>query len=109
MSAPDRLAALERMLEKRPDDTRLRFGLALEYLNAGRTEDGVRELTAYLEAAEDEGNGWGRLGAALRDLGRDEEAARAYERGIATADRHGHPTMAEEFRGLLEDLSSSGG
>jgi E3 SUMO-protein ligase RanBP2 len=106
MSDADRLAALERMLGNRPDDTRLRFGLALEYLKAGRTEDGVRELRRYLDEADDEGNGWGRLGAALQELGREGEARKAYEIGVAAAERHGHPTMAEEFRETLEDLSS---
>jgi predicted Zn-dependent protease len=106
MSDADRLAALERMLGNRPDDTRLRFGLALEYLKAGRAEDGVRELRRYLDEADDEGNGWGRLGAALKELGREEEAREAYETGVAAAERHGHPTMAEEFRETLEDLSS---
>lgn len=99
----DRVAALEKMLQRRPDDARLRFGLALEYLGAGRTEDGVRELRRYLESSEDEGNAWGRLGAALRDLGREEEARQAYERGADAALRHGHPTMAEEFRQILEE------
>lgn len=103
MSAPDRLAALERMLGNRPHDTRLRFGLALEYMSAGRTEDAVRELERYLAEADDEGNGWGRLGAALLDLGRDEEAREAYRRGIEAALRHGHPTMADEFREILTD------
>lgn len=105
MSSPDRLAALERMLGNRPDDTRLRFGLALEYQKAGRTEDAVRELRRYLDEADDEGNGWGRLGAALHDLGRDGEAKAAYERGIEAARRHGHPTMAGEFREALEDMA----
>ena len=101
-----RLAALERMLGNRPEDLRLRFGLALEYLNAGRTEDGVRELRVYLDGADDEGNGWGRLGSALRDLGRDGEAVEAYEKAIEAAMRHGHPTMADDFRETLEDLRS---
>lgn len=90
------------MLERRPDDTRLRFGLALEYLNADRLDEGVRELRAYLEASEDEGNAWGRLGAALRTMGRDDEAREAYRRGIEAASRHGHPTMAEEFQDVLD-------
>ena len=106
MSSEGRLAALERMLGNRPDDPRLRFGLVLEYLNAGRTGDGVRELRTYLDQTDDEGNGWGRLGAALFELGRDEEAREAYETGIASALRHGHPTMADEFRELLEDMTS---
>ena len=106
MSASDRLAALERMVGNRPDDPRLRFGLALEYLNAGRTEDGVRELRLYLDGADDEGNAWGRLGGALHALGREEEARAAYEAGIEAALRHGHPTMAEELKETLEELGS---
>lgn len=94
------------MLGNRPDDSRLRFGLALEYLSAGRTEDGIRELRTYLEQTDDEGNGWGRLGASLRELGRDEEALAAYRQGIENAMRHGHPTMAEEFTEIVADISS---
>lgn len=99
----ERIIALRRMLEKRPGDHRLRFGLALELLKAGETEDGVEMLEAYLAEADDEGNAWGRLGSALLDLGRREEARRAYERGVEAAHRHGHPTMADEFRGILEE------
>lgn len=101
MGSSDRAQALERMLSARPEDSRLRFGLALEYLASGRTDDGVRELQLYLDAADDEGNGWGRLGAALLELGREDEAREAYETGVAAAMRHGHPTMAEEFRDLI--------
>lgn len=100
--ASDRVEALERLLEKQPEDGRLRFGLALEYLKAGRDAEGVRELRAYLAATDDEGNAWGRLGAALRQMGQDEEAREAYRRGIEAAYRHGHPTMAAEFEEVLE-------
>jgi len=99
----DRIAALERMLQAHPDDPRLRFGLALEYVKAGRREEGVRELRAYLAASEDEGNGWGRLGSLLREDGADDEAREAYRRGIESAYRHGHPTMAAEFEEILEE------
>ncbi len=105
MTVSSRLEALERMLGNRPDDTRLRFGVALEYLKSGRMEDGVRELRRYLSEADDEGNGWGRLGAALLELGRDEEAREAYRAGMRAAEQHGHPTMAEEFRQILEDIT----
>lgn len=98
----DRIDALERLLDSRPDDPRLLFGLALEYLKEGRAEDGVEALRAYLERVDDEGNAWGRLGEALRKLGRAEEAQRAYRRGVAAARRHGHPSMAEEFEAVLE-------
>ncbi len=102
----DRALALEKMLERNPEDTRLRFGLALEYLRAGRSQDGVRELRAYLAASDDEGNAWGRLGAVLHEMGEPEQAEEAYRRGIDAANAHGHPTMAEEFERTLEGLGS---
>lgn len=104
----DRIRALRRMLERRPDDARLRFGLALEHLSRGETAEGVRHLREYLEGADDEGNAWGRLGAALLELGRRDEARRAYERGVEQAERHGHPTMAEEFKAILEEWEGTG-
>ena len=100
-----RLEALERMVGNRPDEPRLRFGLALEYLGAGRTEDGIRELRTYLDAADDEGNAWGRLAAALVDIGRLDEARDAYRQGVEAANRHGHPTMADELTERLSELT----
>ena len=98
-----RIDNLQRMLEKHPDDPRLRFGLALEYEKAERWEDVIDNLRRYLELTEDEGNAWGRLGVALRRLGRDEEAREAYRKGIEAAHRHGHPTMAGEFEETLDE------
>lgn len=91
------------MLERRPEDPRLRFGLALEYEKAERWADMAAELQRYLELTEDEGNAWGRLGAALRKLGKNEEARAAYRKGIDAATRHSHPTMAAEFEEVLKD------
>lgn len=98
-----RTTKLEEILAADPHDTRARFGLALEYLKTGRLEEGVEQLRAYLKEANDEGNAWGRLGDALFELGRVDEAKEAYRRGIEAALGHGHPTMAEEFARILED------
>jgi E3 SUMO-protein ligase RanBP2 len=97
----ERAAALERMLAARPGDSRLLFGLALEYLKLGRLEDGVATLRRYLEHADDQGNAWGRLGFALRELGQEEEAREAFRKGIRAAERHGHPGMAAELAEAL--------
>ena len=97
-----RAEALERMLATRPHDERLLFGLALEYLKEERLEQGVETLRKYLAVADDQGNAWGRLGAALRQLGREAEAREAFARGVESAERHGHPSMAEELRAELE-------
>ena len=104
----DRRAALRRMIAARPDDPRPRFGLALEYENAGEWEDAVAALRDYLERSDDEGNAYGRLGHALRQVGRDEEAQAAYRHGVAAAARHGHPTMAAEFEEVLDEWDSAG-
>ncbi|HSJ10602.1 MAG TPA: tetratricopeptide repeat protein [Longimicrobiales bacterium] len=92
------------MLERSPDDARVHFGLALEYEKAGQWEEARARLSRYLELTEDEGNAWGRLGHALRQLGRIDEARAAYTRGIQVASRHGHPSMALEFEEILEEL-----
>jgi Flp pilus assembly protein TadD len=99
----DRIAALQRMIERSPDDARLHFGLALELEKFERWDDAVTQLRRYLVLSDDEGNAWGRLGHALRQLGRDDEARAAYARGIETARAHGHPSMAAEFEEVLED------
>ena len=100
--ANPRIDSLQRMLEKHPDDARLRFGLALEYEKAGRWQDVADNLRRYLELTDDEGNAWGRLGAALRRLDQDAEAREAYRSGIEAANRHQHPTMAAEFEEILD-------
>ena len=97
-----RIQALRTMLEKRPDDARVHFGLAAEYEKMEDWSAAADELRAYLALADDEGNAWGRLGRALRRLGREEEARAAFARGIEAARRHGHPTMAAEFEDELE-------
>jgi Flp pilus assembly protein TadD len=104
----DRTAALLKMLERNPDDPRARFGLALEYEKQGRWEEAATQLKEYLARTDDEGNAWGRLGNALLQLGREDEARQAYRTGIETANRHGHPTMALEFEEVLEGISGSG-
>jgi len=99
-----RIETLRKMAEASPNDPRPRFGLALEYERAGRWDQVVKELQAYLKLTDDQGNAWGRLAHALHELGRDEEARDAYEKGAAAAYRHGHPTMAVEFEEILNDM-----
>ena len=92
------------MLEARPGDPRARFGLALEHERLGQWEEVVHHLREYLGTANDEGNAYGRLARALRELNRDEEAREAYRQGIAAAEKHGHPTMAMELEEELDGM-----
>ena len=99
-----RLDSLRRMAREKPRDPRIQFGLAVELLKEGGTREGVEALKAYLDLAQDEGNGWGRLGAALAELGDVEEARAAYAQGIAVAKKRGHGGLTEELEEALEDL-----
>jgi E3 SUMO-protein ligase RanBP2 len=92
------------MVETRPDDTRARFGLALEYERMERWDDVIVQLREYLTRADDQGSAYGRLARALLQLGRVEEARIEYGRGIEAAYRHGHPTMAAEFEEAVDEL-----
>jgi predicted Zn-dependent protease len=100
----DRLEYFARLAAESPEVARVRFAHANELLHAGRLEEAVAELRAYLDLAEDEGNAWGRLGEALATLGRPEEAADAYLTGIEQALAHGHTGMAEDFEAAVQRL-----
>ena len=104
MSDNPRVAALRKMLEKNPNDARALFGLANEFEKEEDWTEVVEQLSRYLNVAEDEGNAWGRLGHALRETGRTDEARAAYRKGIDTANAHGHPSMAAEFEEILGEF-----
>jgi predicted Zn-dependent protease len=97
----NRIELFEQMLTADPGNTSVLFGLAKEYEKAGRDQDLVEALTRYLANVDDEGNAFGMLAAAYERLGKRDKAREAYERGIETAQRHGHPGMAEEYRMTL--------
>jgi predicted Zn-dependent protease len=89
------------MLASDPENSTVMFGLAKEYEKTGQNEELIQTLNRYLEVIEDEGNAFGMLASAYERLGQRDKAKEAYERGIETAQRHGHPGMAEEYRMTL--------
>lgn len=99
----NRIELFQQMLTTDPGNTSVLFGLAKEYEKAGRDQELIETLNRYLEKFDDEGNAFGMLASAYERLGKRDEARKAYERGIETAQRHGHPSMAEEYRMTLTD------
>jgi predicted Zn-dependent protease len=102
--AEARIEVFRKMLTAEPNNTTVRFGLANELLKLERWDEAAQELQTYLSQTDDQGNAYGKLAQALDRLGRTEEARAAYQQGIAAANRHGHPGMAQEFEMALEDL-----
>lgn len=102
-----RLDTFRAMVARSPGNPLARFGLANELLKAELWEEAAEHLRLYLEAYDDEGNGYGRLAQACEALGRTEEARDALRRGIAAAGRFGHTGLANELAGRLDDLEES--
>ncbi len=103
MSA-SRIQIFEQMLSNDPGNTSVLFGLAKEYEKIGADEKLIEVLNRYLAAFDDEGNAFGMLATAYERTNQRDKARDAYERGIETAQRHGHPSMAEEYRMTLDAL-----
>jgi E3 SUMO-protein ligase RanBP2 len=102
--AEARIEIFRKMLNDDPNNTAVRFGLANELLKLERFEEAVGELKTYLSQADDQGNAYGKLAQALERLGRIDEAREAYRQGVAAANKHGHPGMAQDFEMALADL-----
>ena len=101
-----RIEVFRKLLETEPQNAAVRFGLANELIKSRRWDEAVDQLRLYLGQADDQGAAYGKLAHALERLGRMDEARTAYEQGIATAARHGHPGLAEEFELALAEMIS---
>ncbi len=102
-----RIDVFEQMLAGDPGNTMVMFGLAKEYEKTGDETKVIEMLQRYLDAADDEGNAYGMLARAFERTDQSEKAREAYQRGIEVAAAHGHPSMAEEYRTILESEFSA--
>jgi predicted Zn-dependent protease len=96
-----RVDIFKQMLESDPSNSTILFGLAKEYEKAEAVPEMIEALKRYLAAADDQGNAYGMLARAYEKAGQRDDARAAYEMGIKAASSHGHPGMAEEYRGIL--------
>jgi len=99
-----RLESFRAMVARSPGNALARFGLASEAYKAGELEEARVNYEAYLAAARDEGNAYGKLAEVLHALGHSDEAKASYRRGIEAALSCGHPGMAAEFEERLAEL-----
>ena len=97
-----RINIFKQMLVSDPINSNILFGLAKEYEKAGQTEELIDTLERYLAISDDEGNAFGMLARAYEKANQRDKAKETYQRGIQAATAHGHPSMAEEYRAILE-------
>ena len=98
----NRIEVFKQMLASDPANTMVLFGLANEYLKAEDYERAIPALESYLQQADDEGAAYGMLAKAYEKQGEREKAKAALERGIEVSNKHGHPSMAQDYRMTLE-------
>ncbi len=108
MTPEQRLAAFRQFVEKSPGDPFARYSLAMALRSAGQAEEAVREFAELRARAPDYVPMYLMLGQALETLGRDAEAAAAYQDGIAAATRKSDGHAASELSQALEAVRSRG-
>ncbi|HEX8248758.1 MAG TPA: tetratricopeptide repeat protein [Pyrinomonadaceae bacterium] len=98
----NRIDVFRQMLESDPNNTMVLFGLANEYQKAEDWQKTIAALEDYLAKADDEGAAYGMLARAYEKTGNREKAREAYEKGIDVSMKHGHPSMAQDYRVTLD-------
>ena len=106
MPEPSRLEMLTQFLEQNPGDAFARYGLAMEYSNAGQTEQALAEFKKLLELHPDYTNGYFMAAQALERSGRTPEAKKMLENGVEAARRTGNKHALSEMTGMLEELNN---
>jgi Flp pilus assembly protein TadD len=104
MTAKSRKQQLEEMLSVSPDDSFLRYGLAMEHAGAGQDDEAARCLRELLARDADYVPAYLQAGRALMRLGEDDEAREILRTGIVVANRKGDSHAAGEMTGFLESL-----
>jgi tetratricopeptide (TPR) repeat protein len=105
MTEPTRLQMLAQFLEQNPGDAFARYGLAMEYSNAGQTEQALAEFKKLLELHPDYTNGYFMAAQALERTGRTADARKMLENGVEAARRTGNKHALSEMSGMLEEIS----
>lgn len=103
-----RIEKMKELVARSPEDARARYFLAHELLKMQDWSGAAEHYKVYLDLSpEDEGAGHKSYGQALEQLGRVDDAAEAYRRGIAAARAHHHEGLAGEIAFLLEQIEDA--
>ena len=102
--AANRLEILKSMVAQNPRDSFSRYGLAMEYRNAGDLEAAVTEFRALIADNPDYVAAYFHGGQTLERLNRALEAAELYRCGVEAAGRTGNQHARAEIQAALEML-----
>jgi Tfp pilus assembly protein PilF len=89
---------LETMRARGQDSALLRYSLGNEYLKAERADVALEHLAEAVRMDPGYSAAWKLYGKTLAAVGRHEDAMRAFDHGIATAESKGDVQAAKEMR-----------
>src|SRR5207248_7709762 len=102
--ANNRIEILQSMVEQNPADSFSRYGLAMEFVNAGKLAEAVGHFEALLEHNPNYAAGYFHGGQTLEKLGRIDEAKALYQKGIEVTTATGDSHTRSELQGALVAL-----
>ncbi len=108
MTPEQRIEAFRAFAAKSPDDPFARYSLAMALRAAGRTAEAVGELEEVRRRKPGYVPTYLALGQALEALGKDGDAARAYEDGMAVAARANEMHARDSLGQALEAVRARG-
>ena len=106
MPSASRLEMLTQFLEQNPGDAFARYGLAMEYSNAGQTEQALAEFNKLLEVHPDYTNGYFMAAQTLARAERPGEAKDMLLHGIESARRTRNQHALAEMEAMLDELEN---
>lgn len=96
---------LEEFVLKNPDDAFSRYGLAMEYMNAGDAAAADNHFRILLQGNADYVPAYQMYGQLLAREGRKDDAKKVLSDGIANAAKKGDQHARSEMEALLLELS----
>lgn len=99
-----RLELIQQMLEQKPNDTFLLYGLANEYKNVGDLPKALETYQQLMASNPDYVAAYYHCGQTLEKAGDETAAAETYDRGIAVARRIGDAHALSELQAARDIL-----
>jgi predicted Zn-dependent protease len=99
-----RREVLEALVAEKPDEAFSRYGLALEFVNAGDVVNAEAQFRELLQRNPTYVPGYQMLGQLLVKQSRAEEARAILAQGISAAAKSGNGHAQSEMEGLLAEL-----
>jgi len=103
----DRIATFKSFIARTPGDPFPRYGLAMEHKGRGELAEAWTAFSELLENFPDYVPTYLMAGGTLTALGRKDEAATIYRRGVEVATRKGDPHARGELESALNELDPS--